>query len=81
VGCLLVGLIVWALLVGAAVTEIAGPDYPDWLFYSVFLGGPVLYLTWLRDAEPALASANVRAPGQLGTVLDCVGTDIGYYSE
>jgi hypothetical protein len=48
VGCLLVGLIVWALLVGAAVTKVAGPDCPDWLFYSVFLGGPVLYLIWLR---------------------------------
>ena len=45
-GYFLIGLIVWAMLVGGAITLIVGEDYPDWLFYSIFFGGPALFLMW-----------------------------------
>jgi hypothetical protein len=34
------------MLVGAVVVGIAGEDYPHWVFYSIFFGGPALFLMW-----------------------------------
>ena len=45
-GCLLVGLVAWLVIVGSFTEPIAGPNYPEGLFYGI-AAVPVLLLLWM----------------------------------
>jgi hypothetical protein len=46
-GCLLGGVVVWLLIAGYVSEQLAGPGYPEWLFYGLAFGIPGLLLLWL----------------------------------
>lgn len=45
-GCPLVGLVAWLVIAGYFTELIAGPDYPEWLFYGI-VAAPFLLLLWM----------------------------------
>lgn len=45
-GCLLVSLVAWFLIAGGLAQWIAGPEYPEWLFYGI-AAAPFLLLLWM----------------------------------